>query len=178
MTRLPISQTALENERFSYFEKPEEEWKKILTPDQYRVLRQGGTDQFEKSEYYQHFEKNGVYCCAACGSPLYLSEHKMMISCGWNSFFTNLPKHIREHPEPKNPATTALSCNFCQSHIGHIYRRKVDPSSLMLLAKKNVSEAEAKSNERHCVNGTSIRFVENAEEVLKRFQEKIQQFQN
>src|SRR4030066_269370 len=71
--------------------KSEEEWKKELTPEQYRVLREKGTERAFTGKYDHHFEK-GVYKCAACGNVLFSSDNKYDSGCGWPSYWTPLAK--------------------------------------------------------------------------------------
>ena len=69
--------------------KTNEEWKKQLTPEQYRVLREKGTERPFSGEYDKFFEA-GTYVCAACGNELFFSEHKFDAGCGWPSFYRKL----------------------------------------------------------------------------------------
>ncbi len=73
----------------------EEGWRLKLTPIQYEVLREGGTENPYKGEYYKHFEE-GVYNCAGCGAALYKSDTKFDSDCGWPAFFDAIPGNIRQ----------------------------------------------------------------------------------
>ncbi|XP_023634600.1 peptide methionine sulfoxide reductase B2, chloroplastic isoform X2 [Capsella rubella] len=73
--------------------KPEDEWRAILSPEQFRILRQKGTEYPGTGEYNKLFE-DGVYCCAGCGTPLYKSTTKFDSGCGWPAFFDGLPGAI------------------------------------------------------------------------------------
>ncbi|XP_024004430.1 peptide methionine sulfoxide reductase B2, chloroplastic isoform X2 [Eutrema salsugineum] len=73
--------------------KPEEEWRAILSPEQFRILRQKGTEYPGTGEYNKLFE-DGIYCCAGCGTPLYKSVTKFDSGCGWPAFFDGLPGAI------------------------------------------------------------------------------------
>ncbi|XP_010439416.1 PREDICTED: peptide methionine sulfoxide reductase B2, chloroplastic isoform X2 [Camelina sativa] len=73
--------------------KPEDEWRAILSPEQFRILRQKGTEYPGTGEYNKLFE-DGIYCCAGCGTPLYKSTTKFNSGCGWPAFFDGLPGAI------------------------------------------------------------------------------------
>ena len=68
----------------------EDEWKKKLTPEQYRILREKGTETAFSGKYAE-FDEDGIYVCAGCGNPLFASEHKFDCGCGWPSFDEALP---------------------------------------------------------------------------------------
>lgn len=101
--------------------KTEEEWKKILTPEQYRVLREKDTEMAFTGKFFKTKER-GMYKCAACGNPLFPSDTKFDSGTGWPSFDKALPGAV----ELKEDTThgihrTEVVCAKCGSHLGHIF---------------------------------------------------------
>jgi peptide-methionine (R)-S-oxide reductase len=121
---------------------PDSEWRKKLTPQQYRVLREKATDRPSTHEYDELFAE-GVYHCAGCDTPLYTSEMKFECGCGWPGFWTNIDRAVREEPDSDGSRVEIL-CNYCNGHLGHVFRGERFGNPL---------------NERHCVNGSALRFV-------------------
>jgi peptide-methionine (R)-S-oxide reductase len=102
--------------------KTEEEWKEKLTPEQYEVLRQKGTEMAFTGKYYKHKE-SGMYVCGACGQELFSSDTKFDSGTGWPSFTDPVNK---EHVELKTDlshgmARTEVVCKRCGSHLGHVF---------------------------------------------------------
>ncbi|OGF55212.1 MAG: peptide-methionine (R)-S-oxide reductase [Candidatus Fraserbacteria bacterium RBG_16_55_9] len=101
--------------------KSEEEWRQVLTPEQYKVLRQKGTEA-PFSGAYVHEEQEGMYHCAACGNPLFSSETKFHSGTGWPSFDEALPgaiKYVRDTSHGMD--RTEVVCARCGSHLGHLF---------------------------------------------------------
>src|SRR5260221_8298961 len=98
-----------------------EEWKKKLTPEQYKVLREKATEAPGSGKFYQNFEK-GMYMCAACGQELFPSDTKFDSDCGWPSFDKSL-KGAVEFVEDNSYGMhrTEVVCSNCGSHLGHIF---------------------------------------------------------
>jgi peptide-methionine (R)-S-oxide reductase len=94
----------------------EDEWKKRLTPEQYYVCRQKGTEAAYSGKYDTFFEP-GVYRCTCCGSELFSSKEKYNSGCGWPSFWAP----IAEGHVDFNPATLEATCHECGSHLGHVF---------------------------------------------------------
>jgi peptide-methionine (R)-S-oxide reductase len=130
--------------------KTEEEWKKTLTPEQYHVLREKGTDYPFKGKYYLHKEK-GMYLCAGCGAELFSSDMKFDSDCGWPSFDREIEggkiKQIRDTSH--GMIRIEIVCAKCDSHLGHIF-----------------DDGPTLTGMRYCVNSTSIDFKK-AEEKKK-----------
>ncbi len=128
--------------------RTEEEWKGILTPEQFRVLRQKGTERAFTGEYYKHKE-GGIYRCAACGNELFTSEAKFDSGCGWPSFYQALDKDkVDEHVDTTHGMQRVeVTCKACGGHLGHIF-----PDA-----------PQTPTGMRYCINSVSIKFEPAAE---------------
>ncbi|MEJ5263007.1 MAG: peptide-methionine (R)-S-oxide reductase MsrB [Ignavibacterium sp.] len=122
--------------------RSEEEWKKILTPEQYRVLREKGTERAFTGEYWNHFEE-GVYKCAGCGAELFSSDTKFDSHCGWPSYFTPLAGDRVVYKEDRSYGMirTEVLCAKCGGHLGHVFDDGPEPTGL-----------------RYCINSVSLIF--------------------
>ncbi|XP_022748617.1 peptide methionine sulfoxide reductase B5-like [Durio zibethinus] len=123
-------------------QKSEEEWRAILSPEQFQILRQKGTEYPGTGEYDKFFGE-GVYNCAGCGTPLYMSTTKFNSGCGWPAFFEGLPGAINRNPDPDG-MRTEITCAACGGHLGHVFKGEGFPTP---------------TDERHCVNSISLKFV-------------------
>lgn len=128
----------------SEFEIPttNEEWKNILTPQQYHVLREKGTERPFTGEYWDHKEQ-GIYRCAGCGEELFDSTTKFDSGCGWPSFYDGLDKSkIKEHEDFSHGMhRIEVTCSKCGGHLGHVFPDGPRPTGL-----------------RYCINSASIKF--------------------
>lgn len=124
-------------------EKSEEEWKKQLDEEAYRVLRQKGTERpFSGKYYYQN--DAGIYVCRGCGAPLFTSETKFDAGCGWPSFYQPItPDAIIEQSDLSHGMIrTEVICAKCGGHLGHVFDDAPDqPTGL-----------------RYCINSVSLDF--------------------
>jgi peptide methionine sulfoxide reductase msrA/msrB len=102
--------------------KTEMEWKAILTPEQYRVLRQSGTERPFTGKYNDHYE-DGTYVCGACGTSLFLSETKYDHGSGWPSFTAPVEERHIDYREDRSHGMvrTEVRCAVCGSHLGHVF---------------------------------------------------------
>lgn len=99
----------------------EEGWQKMLTPEQYAVLREKGTEAPFTGEYV-HEKADGTYACAACGNPLFDSSAKFDSGTGWPSFDQALPGAVETHSDTSHGMVrTEITCARCGSHLGHVF---------------------------------------------------------
>jgi methionine-R-sulfoxide reductase len=139
-TNQTIKNTTMPNS----FQKSEEEWKKTLSPEQYYILRQKGTERPGTGEYNHHNEA-GTYACAGCGTELFTSEQKFDSHCGWPSFDNNIAggervKQIADYSH--GMIRTEILCAACGGHLGHIF-----------------DDGPTATGQRYCVNSISIKFI-------------------
>ena len=126
----------------SKVQKSEEEWKKTLTPDQYKVLRKRGTEAPFTGRLLNNKE-HGMYICAGCGAELFSSDTKFESGSGWPSFWA--PAN-RENIEEKQDHSIMMQrveilCKKCGGHLGHVFEDRPDPTGL-----------------RYCINSLSLGF--------------------
>lgn len=126
--------------------KTEPEWREQLTPDEYAVLREAGTEPPFVGEYTDN-HRVGSYRCRACGAELFRSEHKFDSHCGWPSFFTPLAgQAVIERPDPSLGMTrTEVICASCHSHLGHVFTGEGYGTP---------------TDQRYCINSISLTFQE------------------
>ncbi|MDY0340472.1 MAG: peptide-methionine (R)-S-oxide reductase MsrB [Coriobacteriia bacterium] len=112
-------------------ERGEKEWRGILSPEQYRVLREAGTEP-PFSGRYVDAEDDGLYRCAACGNPLFRAEAKYHSGCGWPSFYEPLSADAVEERSDSSHgmARTEIRCARCGSHLGHVFEDGPEPTGL------------------------------------------------
>ncbi|WP_299436063.1 peptide-methionine (R)-S-oxide reductase MsrB [uncultured Aquimarina sp.] len=123
------------------FQKTEEEWKKELSEEQYRILRQKGTERPFTGEYNIHSE-NGTYKCMACQVPLFESTSKFDSGCGWPSFDESIEGSVEYLKDTTHGMIrTEILCTNCGSHLGHIF-----------------DDGPTTTGQRYCVNSISIGF--------------------
>ena len=123
----------------------EQEWKGILTPEQYHVLREKGTERAFTGEYWNNHEA-GSYTCAGCGEVLFTSDAKFESGCGWPSFYEAIDKSkILEHEDVSfGMRRVEVVCAKCGGHLGHVFPDGVSwgvPGGL-----------------RYCINSVSLKF--------------------
>lgn len=103
-------------------EKSDEEWRKTLTPEQFNVLRQAGTERAFTGEYDKHYEA-GEYRCAGCGATLFGSDAKYNSGCGWPAFTAPaVGEAVDEHRDTTfGMVRTEVTCAKCSGHLGHVF---------------------------------------------------------
>ncbi len=100
-----------------------QQWREVLTPFEFSVLREGATERPGVGEY-EHFSEPGTYACKACGAELFTSEEKFASHCGWPSFFAPADegriRYLRDDSLPGRPRIE-VRCARCDSHLGHVF---------------------------------------------------------
>jgi peptide-methionine (R)-S-oxide reductase len=153
LSRVPLTGASAQNNRaggrdtahlpFAKVIKTDEEWKRILTPEQYYVTRQKGTEA-PYSSPLNDIHESGIFECVSCSLPLFSSSTKFDSQTGWPSFWASISKeNVREEVDRSLPEVrTEVLCNRCDAHLGHVFDDGPKPTGL-----------------RYCMNGVAMKFV-------------------
>lgn len=125
-------------------QKSEEEWRRELTPEQYHVTREHGTERAFTGPYWDD-KREGLYRCVACGRPLFTSDTKYDSGTGWPSFYAPVEDDAVSLNEDRSllASRTEVRCADCDSHLGHVFDDGPEPTGL-----------------RYCMNGHALDFEE------------------
>ncbi len=123
--------------------KTDAEWKELLTPEQYRITREAGTER-PYSSPMTDLKKKGTFTCVCCDLPLYSSKTKFDSGTGWASFYAPIRDiNIQEKVDESLGVTrTEVLCHRCDAHLGHVFDDGPEPTGL-----------------RHCINGVALKFI-------------------
>jgi peptide-methionine (R)-S-oxide reductase len=127
--------------------KSEDEWRRELTPEQFAVCREKGTERAFTGQYWDHHE-DGVYRCSACGEELFSSDTKFDSGTGWPSFYEPIDEARvgSEDDQSHGMRRTEVVCSACGAHLGHVFPDGPQPTGL-----------------RYCINSVSLDFAKKSE---------------
>jgi len=129
--------------------KTDAEWRQVLTPEQYRIMRQKGTEGAFTGQYWNNKDE-GVYRCTGCGTPLFSSETKFDSGSGWPSFYAPLEQHNVEVEQDTSfgMSRAEVLCANCEAHLGHVFD----------------DGPRDKTGLRYCINSASLAFDPDADD--------------
>src|SRR5438128_6371956 len=124
-------------------QKPDSQWQKELTPEQFQVMRKAGTEPAFTGKYYKTKDP-GMYVCAGCGQPLFSSDTKFESGTGWPSFYQPINKKavIEQTDNSVGMSRTEVLCSRCGGHLGHVFDDGPQPTGL-----------------RYCMNSAALKFI-------------------
>jgi peptide-methionine (R)-S-oxide reductase len=134
------------NQKSFAVQKTEEEWRRTLTPEQYYVLREHGTERPGTCALL-HEKRSGTFTCVGCGQPLFVADRKFESGTGWPSFFAPIEGAIETSADRSHfMVRTEAHCSRCGGHLGHVFPDGPPPTG-----------------DRYCINGVALRFSPNEE---------------
>jgi peptide-methionine (R)-S-oxide reductase len=126
-------------------EKSDDEWRTELSAVEFKILREKGTERAFTGEYDAFYPKKGYFVCRACGTPLYTAEAKFKSGCGWPAFDKCIKGAVKTEVDLSfGMRRIEIMCGACDGHLGHVFE----------------GEHMTPTNERHCVNSVSVKFVD------------------
>lgn len=145
-----MSETSESDEPRDDIPESEEEWKEVLSPEEYRILRERGTEPRFSGKHVDS-KDDGTYVCAGCGTELFTAEEKYDSGCGWPSFWDGIDENIERKPDNRHGMQrTELLCKNCGGHLGHIFNDGPEPTG-----------------QRYCINSVALDFKpEDGDEVV------------
>jgi peptide-methionine (R)-S-oxide reductase len=137
------SKTAAPADAAEKISKPDAEWRNTLTPEQYHVTREHGTERAFTGPYVNE-KRAGTYKCVCCGEPLFGSETKFDSGSGWPSFYKPIAEGMVDEHDDRSwfMHRTEVRCAKCDAHLGHVFPDGPDPTGL-----------------RYCINGCALNFA-------------------
>lgn len=136
--RFPIRYIRL----MSTINKTADQWRAVLSKEQFRIIREKGTEAPGTGEFNHHTEL-GLYKCVGCDTPLYTSSTKFDSGCGWPAFFDSIPGAVTRHAD-NDGRRIEIVCTKCGGHLGHVFKGEKFGNPI---------------DERHCVNSVSLSFT-------------------
>jgi len=136
-----------EKEQKFSVQKTDAEWKKVLSPEAYYVLRKKGTEKPYENKYFE-FDEKGIYKCAGCGAKLFSSNTKFACPTGWPSYWEPIESEavVTQIDRSHGMVRTEVMCAGCGGHLGHVFRDGPKPTGL-----------------RYCINSVSLEFEKSEE---------------
>lgn len=140
-----FSSKASDSSKMSYpVQKSDDEWRAVLNKEQFRILREKGTETPGSGKFDKHAPSAGVYTCAGCDAPLYKASHKFNSGCGWPAYFDSIPGAVKRFEDTTMfMKRIEIVCSNCGGHLGHVFQGEGFPTP---------------TDERHCVNSVSLNF--------------------